>query len=196
MLKKLVSILVAMLVMAGVPVAVFAEEHGEPPVEELEQQFHDLIFQEHEQDYELQNYDSLDALEFDMRSIMVWPLADHYLNQFFYEEDGNVYLVPTEGPIEINFDEDYTLEQISETEYQLTQESSNALWGDYTLTITYSYEAGKWVFSDRMDIVGSSDNGGEMPDTATSNPIMVLFGFLLFGAGAVFVLRETLAEDK
>lgn len=195
MLKKLVSILAVLLVFAGLPASVFAEVHGEPPVEELEQQFHDLIFQETTEDQQLTNYDSLDALEFDFRSIMVWPLADHYMNQYFYEENGNVYLVATEGPIEINMDEDYTLEQISDTEYQLTQSSSNELWGDYTLTITYSYEAGKWVFADRNEVIGDGGTGGEMPDTATATPTMVLVGIALISAGALMIVRRRMAVE-
>ncbi|RAZ79661.1 LPXTG cell wall anchor domain-containing protein [Planococcus halotolerans] len=190
MLKKLVVAVLVLVTLTGLQIPVFAENHGEPPVKELEQQFYDLIYMDTAENYEVEQYDSLDRLEEDMKSIMVWPLADHYLDTYFEERDGNVYLIPTEGPIRLNMDEDYTLEKISDDEYKLTQHGENALRGEYTLTITYSYEAGKWVFGNRMDIVSSSDNGGEMPDTATSLPNAIAFGGALMAAGALVLISR------
>ncbi|RLQ86700.1 LPXTG cell wall anchor domain-containing protein [Planomicrobium sp. Y74] len=190
MLKKLVVAVLVLVTLTGLQIPVFAENHGEPPVKELEQQFYDLIYMETAENYEVEQYDSLDRLEEDMKSIMVWPLADHYLDTYFEERDGNVYLIPTEGPIRLNMDEDYTLEKISDEEYKLTQHGENALRGEYTLTITYSYEAGKWVFGNRMDIVSSSEDGGEMPDTATSLPNAMAFGGALMAAGALLLISR------
>lgn len=189
-MKKLVVAVLVLVTLTGLQIPVFAENHGEPPVKELEQQFYDLIYMDTAENYEVEQYDSLDRLEEDMKSIMVWPLADHYLDTYFEERDGNVYLIPTEGPIRLNMDEDYTLEKISDDEYKLTQHGENALRGEYTLTITYSYEAGKWVFGNRMDIVSSSDNGGEMPDTATSLPNAIAFGGALMAAGALVLISR------
>ncbi|QHJ70577.1 LPXTG cell wall anchor domain-containing protein [Planococcus halotolerans] len=190
MLKKLVVAVLVLVTLTGLQIPVFAENHGEPPVKELEQQFYDLIYMETAENYEVEQYDSMAQLEEDMKSIMVWPLADHYLDTYFEERDGNVYLIPTEGPIRLNMDEDYTLEKISDEEYKLTQHGENALRGEYTLTITYSYEAGKWVFGNRMDIASSSDNGGEMPDTATSLPNAIAFGGALMAAGALVLISR------
>lgn len=195
MTKKVISILAAVLVFAGLQSPVLAEEHGKPPVEELEQQFVDLIYQETAEDQEVQNYDALGALKQDLQGIMMAPLADHYLEEFFYEENDNLYLTARDGPIQLNTEEDYQLEQVNDTTYKLTQTSSNELHGDYTLTITYSYEAGRWVFADRMGIVGYSDNGGELPETATSNPAMVLFGITVIGAGALMMLRRRFTTE-
>lgn len=190
LLKKLVVAVLFLVTLTGMQVSVFAENHGEPPVKELEQQFSDLIYLEPAEDYEVKQYDSLDQLEEAYKSIMVWPLADHYLDTYFKEENGTVYLIPTESPILLNPDEDYTLERISNDKYELTQQGENPLRGEYTLTITYSYEAGKWVFGDRMDIVSSTENGGELPDTATSFPNAMAFGGAVMAVGALMLFSR------
>ncbi|RBW71099.1 LPXTG cell wall anchor domain-containing protein [Bacillus taeanensis] len=156
---------------------------------ELEQQFKDFIYQETMEDGQLKNYDSMDKLEQDLKGIMVWPLADHYLDTFFYEENGNVYLESRDGPISLMTDQEYSLEKMNENHYKLTQSGNNELRGDYTLTIHYKYEAGKWVFGDRMDNV-ESDNGGQLPDTATSLPLMLVVGGAFIVLGALFMIRR------
>ncbi|MFD1032462.1 LPXTG cell wall anchor domain-containing protein [Metaplanococcus flavidus] len=195
MLKKSVAAVIVLVMLTGLQMPVFADNHGEPPVRELEQQFRDLIYNlETAQDYEVVEYDSMARLEEEFRSIMVWPLADHYLETYFEERDGTAYIIPMDGPVQLNLDEDYTLEKVDDNTYELTQQGESALRGEYTLTITYSYEAGKWVFGDRMDHVSSSENGGELPDTATSLPSMMALGGIVMGLGALllFFRRKSL----
>jgi LPXTG-motif cell wall-anchored protein len=183
------AVLVILLLALGFQGVVSAENHGEPPIMELEQQFENLIYQETTENGQLKNYDSMDKLEQDLKGIMVWPLADHYLDTFFYEENGNVYLVSRDGPISFMSDQEYHLEKINDKHYKLTQSGNNELSGDYMLTIDYKYEAGKWVFGERMDNA-QADNGGQMPDTATSLPVMIVVGGMLMLIGALFMMRR------
>ncbi|MFG6117365.1 LPXTG cell wall anchor domain-containing protein [Halobacillus sp. MO56] len=189
MLKRFSAVVVMFLVaLTGFHNPVFADNHGETPVKELEQQFNDLIYLETTEDGEVKKYDSMDRLEEEMKSIMVWPLADHYLDTYFEERDGKLYLKEMDGPVQLNTDQDYTLEKVSDDKYKLTQQGENQLRGEYTLNITYSYEAGKWVFGDRMNHVSSSEGGGELPDTATSLPIVMASGGAVMAIGALLLI--------
>ncbi|SDM49985.1 hypothetical protein [Sediminibacillus halophilus] len=175
----------------GLHSSVSAEDHGNPPVEELEAQFNSLMDLETNEDGEVKKYSSKGRLEQEFKSIMVWPLADHFVDTYFEEKNGKLYKKEIDGPYRLQTDEDYSLEKINDSEYKLTQQGENQLRGSYTLTITYSYEAGKWVFADRMDHV--SDQGGQMPDTATSLPTMMMFGIIISAIGLlVLTLRKRL----
>lgn len=189
-MKRFSVVVVVMFLVAltGLHNPVFADNHGEPPVKELEQQFNDLIDLETTEDGEVKKYDSRDRLEEEMKSIMVWPLADHYLDTYFEERDGKLYLKEMDGPVQLKTDQDYTLEKVSADKYKLTQHGENQLRDEYTLTITYSYEAGKWVFGDRMNHVASSETGGELPDTATSFPIVMVSGGAVMALGALLLI--------
>lgn len=186
-MKTLSSLLVALLLFTVFQIPVFAESHGEPPVIELEQQFEELIYQETTDDWEVINFDSKSALNFELRSIMTWPLADYYVDTWYFEENGQLYLEPKDGPPLLDTDKDYTLTKINDDHYKLTQNIESGLYGGATLTIHYKYEAGKWVFADRMDVI--EDVGGELPETSTSLPLfifiggalMLIGGFLVFG---------------
>ena len=191
--KRLAFLLAAVLMFFGLQTPVLAQETGEPPVAELEQQFIDLLYQETTENGIVKNYDSLEALKQDLEEIMTESLADYYLDTFYYEQNGNLYLEARDGPTLLQTEEPYSLEKVNDTTYKLTQSSHNELEGDYTLTITYSYEAGEWIFADRMDVT-SSETGGELPDTATANPLLILLGLSLAGAGSLLLVRKTRTE--
>lgn len=196
-MKRMIFVLALLVVSLSIPAVVVAEEHGEPPVEELEQQFYDLVYQETENAYQLRDYDSIDALEEDMNQVMAPELANYYLDLLFYEEDGIPYVVPTEGPFQLDMEAAYTLEQTGETEYRVTQSSVNALNEEFTLTIVYQYEDGNWYIADRIEAIDYSDNpGGEMPDTATVTPTMLLTGLILIGTGTICMARKRRLDIK
>ncbi|WP_101845615.1 LPXTG cell wall anchor domain-containing protein [Halobacillus sp. Marseille-P3879] len=192
MIRMLSVVLFAFLVVFGFQTSVSADDHGEPPVEELEQQFNDLMNLETNDDGEVVNYDSKDRLEEEFKSIMVAPLADDYLDTYFYEENDKLYIEEMDGPYQLQTDQNYDLEKVSDSQYTLTQEGENQLRGEYTLTSDYSYEAGKWVFADRMDRV--DDEGGSLPDTATSNPAMMAIGGMVTVLGAGLFLGRRKVE--
>ncbi|SDK17576.1 hypothetical protein [Sediminibacillus albus] len=172
----------------GLQHPVSAEDHGKPPVEDLEKQFNDLMNLETTENGEVVQYDSKARLEQEFKGIMVWPLADHFVDTYFKEENDKLYMREIDGPYKLNTNQDYTLEKISDTKYKLTQEGANQLRGEYTLTINYSFEAGKWVFADRMDNI--ANQGGEMPETATSLPTVMVSGGVISALGIFLLLAR------
>ncbi|UOQ42847.1 LPXTG cell wall anchor domain-containing protein [Halobacillus salinarum] len=194
MFRKLSAVLIACVVFTTLHTSVFAENHGEPPVTDLEQKFKDLVKLEYGDHYQVKKYDSIERIEEEFKSIMVWPLADYYVDKIFYEKERKLYLRAIDGPFlhDIDRSKDYQLEKINDGHYKLTQEQDSGV----TLTIDYSYEAGKWVFSNRMNIIGSNE-GGELPDTATSLPLAMAIGGVLMAGGLVLLAlsrRQTIKK--
>lgn len=187
MLKKVIATL-SIIMLAGIQSPVMADNHGEPPVQDLENKFEVLLFPETD-GTKVTNYDSIHQLEEDLNSIMKFPLTDYYLEKYFYEKDGDLHIRAMDGAYLVDLEQDYTLEKLSDDHYRLTQNRSNQLRGEFTVQVDYSFEAGKWVFEDRMDVVGSQE-GGELPNTATNMPLMMLSGGLLMAAGAFLIYRK------
>jgi hypothetical protein len=189
MIKKMSIVLVACLVFAGMSSPVFADNHGKPPVKELEQQFYNFFTLETTENGQVKKYDSLARLEEEMKSIMVWPMADDYLESFFYEENDKLYLRAMDGPVKLDTDMEYQMEKVDDKHYTVTQDRKGAQYGKYTVKIDYSYEAGKWVFEDRSRI--KRVEGGELPDTSSSLPMKTMTGlFLTVAAALVLVGRK------
>ncbi|MCA0988473.1 LPXTG cell wall anchor domain-containing protein [Guptibacillus algicola] len=190
MFRVISALVVVGLLFLGINNPVHAEDHGKPPVEELEKQFDQLIELETNKENEVKKYDSIDRLEQEFKSIMVWPLADHYVDTFFEERDGKLIKIARDGPVRLLDNKDYTLEKINENHYKLTQPNENNMRGEYTLTIHYKYEAGKWVFADRMNHVANDSSGGEMPDTATNLPLTMALGSTVMLAGGLLLVAR------
>ncbi|ARI76945.1 hypothetical protein [Halobacillus mangrovi] len=183
-MRKLFSIIVLGIMILGIHTTIHAENHGKPPVKELEQKFHNLIFQEIEEDQEInkvKKYDSKAALKEDLLEIMTSPLADSYLEQYFEEKDGDLYIIPQDGPQQLSFNHDYELEKVNDSYYRVTQPANDKLYTG-RIEVEYRYEAGGWVFANRMNRI-STDAGGEMPDTSSSSPLRMIVGVILIGTG-------------
>ncbi|WP_198162718.1 hypothetical protein [Halobacillus mangrovi] len=81
---------------------------------------------------------------------------------------------------------EYQMEKVDANHYTVTRERSDELYGEYTVEIDYSYEAGKWVFEDRSQV--ERGEGGEMPDTSNALPMKAISGILLTAAGALLLV--------
>lgn len=192
MYRFLSALVVAGLVFMGMNTPVFADNHGEPPVKEMEQKFHELIHQETNEDGVVKNYDSKDRLEQEFNQHMLPEPARYYVDTYFKEDDGKLYLKSMDAPVEVMWDKDYTLEQVDDQNYKLTQTGENELRGEYTLTVHYTYEAEKWEFAERSVTKGANEGnkGGEMPDTATNLPTMMVIGSGAVLAGALLLVAR------
>ncbi|WP_066173901.1 LPXTG cell wall anchor domain-containing protein [Bacillus marinisedimentorum] len=187
MSKKLASLLTAMFLVFGFSGAVLAENHGEPPVEELEKKFKDWVIQDADEDHKVKNFDSKEEFKSKLAEIMAMDVAEYIVNTWYYEEDGSLYIIPKDGPIFLNMEKDYILEEKGENEYKLTQEAENTLRGRYTLTIQYLKEDGNWIISNRNGVADNegtgSESGGELPETATSLPMTMMAGAAAMAGG-------------
>lgn len=140
----------------------------EVPLEKLTNEFRNGIYQEVEPDSrKVINFDTKENWIEHMTEIMDKDLARKYADDFFYEENGDLYLISRGGPPVLLLDKPYDMKTIDDRKVQVKQiNKENMMFGEYELTVTYEYRDGRWVICDReFNIL---ENGEELlsPDEA------------------------------
>ncbi|UCZ53176.1 LPXTG cell wall anchor domain-containing protein [Bacillus shivajii] len=194
-MKRFISILTVFILVFSYSASAIADSHGEPPIEELEEQFKNLIEVETDDDQKVVEFDSTEQFEQAFHQIMSDELADFYLGQYFKEDDDGYYHLPQDAPAYIDFEQEYTLEEVNNNQYHLTQSREDALRGEFTLTVHYEYANDQWIIADRNDLA-DVEEGGELPDTATSYPLWTIAGLILAGTGVILITRKQLVNNQ
>lgn len=198
MAKMLAALLVAALIFTGFQNSGLAEDHGKPPVEQLEQKFSDLFTLE-------KDYNSKREVQTDFETIMVPKLAEKLVDIYYVEENGEVSIKATDGEVEIDPKQSYELEEIDSNHYKLSQTATTLMYGTYTLTVDYVYESDKWIMANRSlspEVVvdedtdeGTDENAGDqLPNTATSLPTSIMIGGGIMLAGAILLVTRRRAK--
>ncbi|MFP4200166.1 MAG: S-layer homology domain-containing protein [Clostridia bacterium] len=119
----------------------------------LEGEFEDRFYQDTIGDEDplprVEDFDRMDDLVDHLVEIMDRDLAESYVNDYYEERSDRLYLIPKDGPTSLQTEEDFDLSMKTPTRYQLTQEGSSGLVGDYVLTITYGQRGDDWIMVDR-----------------------------------------------
>ncbi|HCX63659.1 MAG TPA: hypothetical protein DHN33_00415 [Eubacteriaceae bacterium] len=118
---------------------------------EIEEEFFDLVFTPKTvgRTNEIENYQSKEALVSDASKLADQELAREYVDYFYAEREGSLYVVPKEGPAKILPDSPYELNQVDEKTVEVVQEEENELRGAYRLIVEFSYMDEQWKISDR-----------------------------------------------
>lgn len=106
----------------------------------------------------LENYETKEELKSDFRTVMSESLAESYMSTYFEEEDGALFVVATEAPVWFEEDQDYSFEQISDTEFEIIQEQSNNLIGNMKMTYVLTLENENWIVSEVRSEEQTSNN--------------------------------------
>lgn len=115
---------------------------------ELLTSFMGRLVQEVDDNYRVKGYDSKEALLKMFASIADEQLAKKFIDYYYEERNGALYIIPTELPPWVELGNEYDLKQLNENEYKLTQENKSDLYGMYTIHVTFTFENGKWLISD------------------------------------------------
>jgi len=116
----------------------------------LETAFRNRLFQETEDDsWVIKDFDSIAEVINHMAEITSRDVAETYVGNYYEYMNGELTLPPKDGPTRIIEDRDYQLEILHPRAYHITQETTTAMIGHYTLTITYHYSNNKWIMEER-----------------------------------------------
>lgn len=140
---------------------------GEIPVEDLINEFSDRLIVDTDDDYRVKDFKSKEELINNLSEIMNKEVAKDYVDIFYREDTDGVYLVPTEGPLLLNFDLPYELNKKDDTTYYAVQENETVLHGKYKLTILFKYSNEKWIIEDiKVDVenIGEEESEVQEPD--------------------------------
>ncbi|ALX48877.1 hypothetical protein [Lentibacillus amyloliquefaciens] len=120
-----------------------------PPVEELENRYRDMVINQEIDGLEVVNYDSMNELVNAFTEVMSQSLAEQTADDYFREDDGNLYVNESGGPAFLNAESDYDLTEISNTQYELAQTTKTEQSGQFRINITYQYQDDRWIIQER-----------------------------------------------
>ncbi|MDZ7836710.1 MAG: hypothetical protein U5N58_01540 [Actinomycetota bacterium] len=120
----------------------------EPPIEYLIEEFEARLIQEVEEDYKVKKFNSKQELVNHLSEITTERLAYQYVQEFYQEQEGKLYIIPRDGPMWIDTSIPYRSQKISEDKYLVVQENENMLWGNYRVEVTLKQITNQWIISD------------------------------------------------
>lgn len=96
------------------------------------------------------NYNTKAELVDHISEIADKSLAKGYVDYYYSERDGGLYMDAQEKTEEIDFNIPYEFNQINDSNYELVQEADNDFDepGRYRLTVSFSYKNNRWIISD------------------------------------------------
>ncbi|MFP4698493.1 MAG: S-layer homology domain-containing protein [Eubacteriales bacterium] len=115
----------------------------------LEEEFYDRLYQDtYDDNWDVQDFDNKEDLIDYIASIADRKLVENYVDTYYDYIDGEFVLIPKDGPTRLLKDRSYRLEMIHPRQFQLIQDTHTEMIGDYTLTITYTFEDNRWIIKD------------------------------------------------
>ncbi len=122
---------------------------------ELEREFRDRLFQDTVDGEgflpEVRDFDDAASLIDYLAEIMDRDLAEGYVEDFYEEEDGVLYLIPRDGPTFIEEEVPFGVYVQHPGRYYLMQEhQSELVGGRYRLRVDYQYAGESWIILDRQ----------------------------------------------
>ncbi|WP_066186963.1 hypothetical protein [Gracilibacillus timonensis] len=123
------------------------EEEASGVLTEYQMMYRDVI-SDAEEDGQLTNYSSTETIKEELLTVLTEKYADTVISDFFQKEDDIVSTDPLKQPVWLDEELEYSLEQITEEEYALTQEQTASSNDLIQVTYVISWEEDKWRISD------------------------------------------------
>jgi hypothetical protein len=124
------------------------EQLTTPPAKELAMKFMDHLIQSVDDQYRVENYQSKEEYIASFLDIASKEVTERYVDFYYYDMGGALYVVPTETPPWLEENNTFTLTEISRGHYKLVQINDTELYGKYTIEIDYKYKNGRWHIED------------------------------------------------
>ncbi|GEL77930.1 hypothetical protein [Tenuibacillus multivorans] len=107
----------------------------EAQVVSITEKFMDHLVQDVDEDYRVQNYQSMESYKDSFKQLASQKVVDMYVDMFYEEKGQALYIIPTETPPWFVEGNEYELEQLDEQTYRVTQTNDLELYGTYTIMI-------------------------------------------------------------
>ncbi|TLS39019.1 hypothetical protein [Pseudalkalibacillus caeni] len=115
-----------------------------PDVEKVTSEFKNEVVQEIDNNYKVINYSNKDELVEHLEQWSSNKLATEIVDVYYQEQNGKLYVVPTELFPWITEDKPYELIKEGTYTYTVKQTNQTDLYGKYTILIQLKYTDGKW----------------------------------------------------
>lgn len=123
-----------------------------------------------EETYEIVKYRSKEALINDISEVADKNLAAEFVNDFYSEDNGKLYVIPQGGPAKIIPSSPYEFSKIDENTYEIIQDEQDMLRGPYRVIVEFKYIDNKWKMSDRKEESKISEGNNTLTEEGIFNP--------------------------
>ncbi|SER99471.1 hypothetical protein SAMN04487944_114127 [Gracilibacillus ureilyticus] len=107
-------------------------------------QFMDTLVQEIDEENRVVKFRTKDSLIDEFDSIATKEVVRPYVDYYFVEQNGELFIIPTETPAWFIKDNEYEKDTISDNKVELTQENETDLYGPYTIQVLFEKIKGQW----------------------------------------------------
>lgn len=119
-------------------------------IETLMEEFMARLVQPTDENYRALNFTSKEELITHFSDIANSKTAKMFIDEYYYEEANELYIIPTETPPWLIPENEYEFKKIDNYHYRLSQRNHTDLYGTYSIIVTFSYEDGQWLIADVM----------------------------------------------
>ncbi|MRG87178.1 hypothetical protein GH754_12750 [Salinibacillus xinjiangensis] len=138
--------------------------------EHLIQSFRDQLIQETDEHLKVKNFNNKEELVNQLTKLADPELAKEYVDLFYKEENGDLYIIPKGGPVLLNKDLPYELAKNEGGLYYITQNNETEAKGKYSLYILFNQSDGKWIIQDIKLDVEEQHDPEDIPDQKKEEP--------------------------
>lgn len=116
------------------------EELTHEDIVDVTNQFKELLIQDINESYRVINFNTKKELLNAFTQVTTKELAFNYVDYYYIEKEDGLYILPTEGPPGFIPGKDYSMVQLSETEFVIQQTNYSYIYGEYTLEINFTFD--------------------------------------------------------
>src|SRR5690625_4160226 len=102
-------------------------------IEKVTTQFIDHLVQEVDDEYRVLNYKTIHELKNSISSLASEKVVNQFVDFYYYEKEGQLYIVPTSTPPWFEPENDYKVKRVEENIFEVEQANQSEYHGDYTI---------------------------------------------------------------
>lgn len=110
----------------------------------LTDEFMNILVQEADETYQVKAFENKASLLEAFNHITTEEVVKPYVDTYFYEENGTLYIIPTETPPWFDKQNDYDVIQLEENTVLVKQTNQSDLYGDYEIEVEFRHIESEW----------------------------------------------------
>ncbi|MCF6408877.1 hypothetical protein [Pseudalkalibacillus salsuginis] len=112
---------------------------------QIAETFMQEVVQPTDVNYKVSDFDTKQGLVRYLNQYVSEKVAKYYVDGLYQEEQDGLYIIPTELPPWIEKGNPSTLKKVDENHYQLEQNNSSDLYGDYFIQLNFKKNGDNWI---------------------------------------------------
>lgn len=116
----------------------------------LEDEFLERLFPERTEEGLVKSFKTKDQLMDQVTKVADREISKRYIDTYYEEINGLLYIRATEGPLTIEKDKPFEFKKISDVEYEIIQDGEDTLRGEYRFTVKFIKRDKDWIIKNRI----------------------------------------------